>query len=455
MKVTNWRRKLMASLVAGGLMAPAAASASDLNTNLVIDPSFENTDPGDVGPFESHRLLNWPDSNLDGNSTDDNYAYRFTQNYAGVNTPAGAGANYFTGGFSTTAGQATIAQSVDVSTGATGALIPTGEATFRLSGFFSSYATQADASRVRVRFLDASATELARDEIGGFNFVQSLPTQLRGTPPDTYDQRDWGQTSQAGLIPVGTASVSVEVVSDISAGNHDGYVDSIDFRVVNASSVLAFLEINTITGQVTIRNQTGAPIHIDYYEVTSASNALNATAWNSLQEQNLAGFPAGNGTGNGWEQFGGSDAGVIGESYLTGNSALANNSTVGLGPAFNVGGAHDLVFRYGAVLSAAPPPTGDYNNDGTVDAADYVVWRKSNINGQQGYDDWRANFGKSGGPTGPGTLVGGFVRYVTAGAGSAAPVPEPGGVWLVGIGIASLAVAARRRNTLSPWEMAG
>ena len=36
---------------------------------------------------------------------------------------------------------------------------------------------------------------------------------------------------------------------------------------------------------------------------------------------------------------------------------------------------------------------GDYNNDGTVDAADYVVWRK-NDGTQGGYDTWRANFGQ-------------------------------------------------------------
>jgi T5SS/PEP-CTERM-associated repeat protein/autotransporter-associated beta strand protein len=35
---------------------------------------------------------------------------------------------------------------------------------------------------------------------------------------------------------------------------------------------------------------------------------------------------------------------------------------------------------------------GDYNDNGAVDAADYVVWRK--IDGSQaGYDTWRANFG--------------------------------------------------------------
>ena len=50
---------------------------------------------------------------------------------------------------------------------------------------------------------------------------------------------------------------------------------------------------------------------------------------------------------------------------------------------------------------------GDYNHDGTVDAADYVVWRKTGINGQQGYDTWRANFG------------------VTAGSGAALPSANP------------------------------
>jgi hypothetical protein len=36
--------------------------------------------------------------------------------------------------------------------------------------------------------------------------------------------------------------------------------------------------------------------------------------------------------------------------------------------------------------------TGDYNADGIVDAADYVVWRK-NVGTQTGYQAWRAHFG--------------------------------------------------------------
>jgi hypothetical protein len=35
---------------------------------------------------------------------------------------------------------------------------------------------------------------------------------------------------------------------------------------------------------------------------------------------------------------------------------------------------------------------GDYNFDGTVNAADYVVWRNG-IGTQDAYDVWRANFG--------------------------------------------------------------
>jgi hypothetical protein len=82
----------------------------------------------------------------------------------------------------------------------------------------------------------------------------------------------------------------------------------------------------------------------------------------------------------------------------------------------------------------APPPSalpGDYNLDGSVDAADYVVWRK-NDESQEGYDSWRTNFGR--------TLGSG------SGALADAAVPEPASLALGGM---LLGVLAMRRTRLS------
>jgi hypothetical protein len=71
-----------------------------------------------------------------------------------------------------------------------------------------------------------------------------------------------------------------------------------------------------------------------------------------------------------------------------------------------------------AAASDAVTLPGDFNSDGTVDAADYVLWRKGAAvpNTSQNYAMWRTNFGMSGG----------------AGAGGpVAVVPEPACIGLV------------------------
>ena len=119
-----------------------------------------------------------------------------------------------------------------------------------------------------------------------------------------------------------------------------------------------------------------------------------------------------------------------------------------------MGGAHNLAFNYGALLTSTPNPTGDYNNNGVVDGADYVLWRNvgplSNdpTPGVQpeDYGVWRANIGQTGGPSGPSTLINGFVRYVTSGVGAGAAVPEPTSVYLVGIGLGIFAASGCRKR---------
>jgi hypothetical protein len=86
------------------------------------------------------------------------------------------------------------------------------------------------------------------------------------------------------------------------------------------------------------------------------------------------------------------------------------------------------------VAPAAPPPPrgifGDYNNNGIVDAADFVVWRKTDGT-QTGYNTWRTNFGKTAG----------------SGAGGAAgAVPEPASAVLMVIGVAVTFLARRERR---------
>jgi hypothetical protein len=89
---------------------------------------------------------------------------------------------------------------------------------------------------------------------------------------------------------------------------------------------------------------------------------------------------------------------------------------------------------------------GDFNDDGTVDAADYVVWRTTNDT-QTGYNKWRANFGRSlsfVGASGS-TRLSSPKSASNSAASISATIPEPISIALVA---ASFTVLAYRRRTL-------
>jgi hypothetical protein len=81
---------------------------------------------------------------------------------------------------------------------------------------------------------------------------------------------------------------------------------------------------------------------------------------------------------------------------------------------------------------------GDYNSDGNVDAADYVLWRNTNINGAQGYADWRANFGSL-------SSVGGGITNTG--------VPEPAAVAVLFLAAAQIVLGGRLRSHLRANKM--
>jgi hypothetical protein len=95
----------------------------------------------------------------------------------------------------------------------------------------------------------------------------------------------------------------------------------------------------------------------------------------------------------------------------------------------------DIVFFYELAngisgIALARPFAGDFNSDGTVDAADYVVWRKSDGT-PAGYDLWRAHFGE---PVGNGAGA----------AAESAAVPEPATLVLLMCAAAGWCLRRRR-----------
>jgi hypothetical protein len=101
--------------------------------------------------------------------------------------------------------------------------------------------------------------------------------------------------------------------------------------------------------------------------------------------------------------------------------------------------ANGVVFLNNFMSTEPPGIVGDYNDNGTVDAADYVLWRKHNgtttvlpndstpgIVSPADYDDWRANFGR-----------------MSGGGSLAQAVPEPEGITAVVMLLASGGVCLR------------
>jgi formylglycine-generating enzyme len=93
--------------------------------------------------------------------------------------------------------------------------------------------------------------------------------------------------------------------------------------------------------------------------------------------------------------------------------------------------------QFGFRVASVSPLLGDFNGNSTVDAADYVVWRKTN-GPPTDYNLWRSNFGKTAGG-GPGAGSGA--------TGSASAVPEP--ATLVMLSMAILGICCRRRAIVS------
>jgi hypothetical protein len=114
-------------------------------------------------------------------------------------------------------------------------------------------------------------------------------------------------------------------------------------------------------------------------------------------------------------------------SYV-GNITWTDPNAGVIGSISDAGGGDVVLKGLSSVIVPVDLP-GDFNSDGRVDAADYVVWRKTDGT-QPGYNDWRTNFGRT-------------VSPPTAGQNAA--IPEPAAIQLLLAAIAAGVVSRRGR----------
>lgn len=213
---------------------------------------------------------------------------------------------------------------------------------------------------------------------------------------------------------VPTQAISASATDFVSISNVDD-VDFYSFSVASPSLLSA-----TLTPRGGVFTQGSA-------DQGQTPTTFNANARNNLAVTILA--------GNGTTVLATADASPAGIAELIAGVALPAASTYYA----RITGGDDTIQLYELALSvSAAGLPGDYNQDGIVDAADYVVWRNSegqtvavgsgadgNLDGQissTDFDVWRAHFGQTAG----------------AGMGAFANVPEPASAVLTAMGTAAV-----------------
>jgi hypothetical protein len=200
--------------------------------------------------------------------------------------------------------------------------------------------------------------------------------------------------------------------------------------VANVTIPRLTLRINPTTGEGRLINQTSTAFDLDGYSIESAAGSLNATGWNSLDEQNVSSWLQNEATAN-----------QLVETNFLGASTIAAGGQLVIGGLFNTSGVttQDVVGRYSTqdglinlldVEYSTAGLEGDFDNDGDVDGRDFLRWQRGQSPNPLSASDlaaWQTNYGASG-------LV-----------AAVATVPEPHAVALLCCGIMGLVGLKRHK----------
>lgn len=380
MKVTDLRRKLIATLAAGGLLAPSVLQAANLNTNLVVNAGFENVDLGTTGGSNGPLILDWTTNGI----TNGPFAYAHAggggqgSDFANGGPLSAGGQYYFTANNGTPDVNAPgmVYQDIDVSGGASGTLIQSGNGIYGISASISSYATQGDLGHVQLEFLNAAQTSL-----GTINLT-------------TANTSTWTTNAKGGAIPATTHTVRVSVYGTTTvSGGPDGYIDNVQFLVSNEPLQPALsLTIDRDNGSMSLANKTGSPVNISGYQITSPFEGLAPANWLSIADNYDQGSPGANQIDavHQWSELTDPTSRAdLSEADLASGAgtSLAHTKTVNLSNsgAWIRNPNEDVVFKYvsnGQVVNGIVSyvdnggvgfAQGDLNTDGAINAADWTV----------------------------------------------------------------------------------
>lgn len=225
---------------------------------------------------------------------------------------------------------------------------------------------------------------------------------------------------------------------------------AVDNLLVAVPADPSILRINTFNGQGTLVGGDVIPTRIKSIDITSENGVLTgaASGLSGSVEDSFdgpdAGSTEGDSAGEQWETLTSSENRLF-EAFLFGESVFDNSRSVNLGSLLDPSASEfdrDIGFTYttdaGDLIegvieyffddSVGLP--GDFNLNGIVDTADYTVWRDGlgTIYTEADYDTWRDNYGA-----------------ILPASSSAAVVPEPGTLAMIGLGVlASLGRRVRR-----------
>jgi MprA protease rhombosortase-interaction domain-containing protein len=223
MKISNWRNRLSATLVACGLLSPCVAHAAELEVNLLINGGFENVDLATTGNYNGPRILDWTGPNMFAYSHNGSSSSAgVVPDYADGPDPPGAGNWYFSSNNTGVASPTDVReprvfyQDIDVSSGPSATAISTGGASYTVFAYFSSYLNDADIGSVRVDMLDVNGTILFGDN---------------NSDQDAGPDNVWSTMSTTLGILQGTTTLRVSLYGQPVNGGADGYIDNVSLFV--------------------------------------------------------------------------------------------------------------------------------------------------------------------------------------------------------------------------------